>query len=54
MDAFSELFEECEATTVNLRLLWTDKVSGPFLVFSRSVTVVLGSDLHVSVYDHGF
>jgi hypothetical protein len=26
LDAFAELYEECKSTTVNLRILWTDKV----------------------------
>lgn len=26
MDAFSEMFKECNSTTVNLRVLWADKV----------------------------
>jgi len=26
MDAFAELFEEYKATTINLRVLWVDKV----------------------------
>lgn len=32
MDTFAELYEECKSTTVNLRVLWTDKVRNSFLV----------------------
>lgn len=32
MDTFAELFEECGSTTVNLNLLWTDKVRDPSFV----------------------
>ena len=32
LDSFAELYEECKATTVNLRILWTDKVCDSFFV----------------------
>ena len=37
MDVFWEIFEECKSTTVNLRILWTDKVRDPTLIVPISV-----------------
>ena len=37
MDVFLEIFEECKSTTVNLKILWTDKVCDPALIVSISV-----------------
>ena len=51
MDVFAELFEEYKATTINLRVLWVDKVRSVPYLYGRSVFRVLNG--YVLVHHHG-
>ena len=46
-DAFAELFEECNSTTINLRILWSDKVLPVLCLGRNSVPAILIGNVSV-------